>query len=64
MCDSENGNLNHLPEEGGMLDQPYLTMQVLKVIQGCYQEHLHEKIQKLQSKRPATSGRMRRRSRR
>lgn len=63
-CDGDNGNFLHLPEEGGMLDQPYMTMQILRAIQGCYQEYLHEKIQKMQSKKPASSGARRRRSRR
>lgn len=63
-CDGENGNLIHLPAKGGTADQPYMTMQILLVIQGCYREHLHSKIQKMQSKKPASSGMRRRRSRR
>jgi hypothetical protein len=32
------------------MDQPYMSMQVLKLIQLNYRKHLHEKIKKLQAK--------------
>ena len=40
--DSENGNLIHLPSEGGVLDQPAITMNYLKTLQGLYRKHLAE----------------------
>ena len=47
ICDSDTGDFRTLPFPGGVLDQPYLTMQVLKVIQGEYRKHLTEKVERL-----------------
>ena len=44
VCDSETGDFRALPFPGGVLDQPYMTMQVLKVIQAEYRKHLNEKL--------------------
>ncbi len=41
ICDSDTGDLKILPFPGGVLDQPYMTMQVLKVIQAEYRKHLN-----------------------
>lgn len=42
MVDSENGNFLHMPFEGSIADQPYITMNYLKFIQGLYRKHLAE----------------------
>jgi len=61
MIDSEKGDFRFLPCEGGMLDQPYQTMQILNVIQGCYREIQHDKVKKMQQKSSAASATNRRR---
>jgi hypothetical protein len=47
ICDSDTGDFKILPFPGGVLDQPYMTMQVLKIIQGEYRKHLIEKNKSL-----------------
>ena len=47
ICDSETGDFRTLPFPGGILDQPYLTMQVLKIIQAEYRKHLNEKVKRI-----------------
>lgn len=47
ICDSETGDFRTLPFPGGILDQPYLTMQVLKIIQSEYRKHLNEKVKRI-----------------
>ena len=47
ICDSDTGDFKILPFPGGVLDQPYMTMQVLKIIQGEYRKQLIEKNKSL-----------------
>ena len=47
ICDSDTGDFKILHFPGGVLDQPYMTMQVLKIIQGEYRKHLIEKNKSL-----------------
>ena len=47
ICDSDTGDFRTLPFPGGVLDQPYMTMQVLKVIQSEYRKNLADKNKKL-----------------
>lgn len=47
ICDSDTGDFKILPFPGGVLDQPYMTMQVLKVIQAEYRKHLNEKLRNI-----------------
>ena len=49
ICDSDTGDFRTLPFPGGILDQPYMTMQVLKVVQAEYRKHLNEKAKRLKS---------------
>lgn len=44
ICDSDTGDFRILPFPGGVLDQPYMTMQVLKVVQVEYRKNLKEKM--------------------
>lgn len=45
ICDSQTGDLRHLPFEGTIMDQPYMTMQILGVIQGVYRKVANEKAE-------------------
>lgn len=44
ICDSDTGDFRVLPFPGSILDQPYMTMQVLKVIQVEFRKSLKEKM--------------------
>ena len=44
ICDSDTGDFRTLPFPGGVPDQPYMTMQILKVVQAEYRKHLNEKL--------------------
>ena len=44
ICDSDTGDFRTLPFPGGVLDQPYMTMQILKVIQAEYRKNMKERI--------------------
>ena len=50
ICDSETGDFRVLPFEGGILDQPYMTMQVIKAIQASYRKHLNDKMKRITGK--------------
>jgi hypothetical protein len=50
ICDSETGDFRHLPFSGSIMDQPYMTMQVLRLIQLNYRKHLHDRMKKLTAK--------------
>ena len=47
ICDSDTGDFRTLPFPGGIIDQPYMTMQILKVIQAEYRNHLNEKVKRM-----------------
>ena len=47
ICDSENGDFRSLPFDGSVSDQPYMTMQILKIIQLNYRKHLNEQVKKM-----------------
>jgi len=38
----DNGSMQALPYEGGLLEQPWRTMQVFEALQGKFCERLHE----------------------
>ena len=46
IVDSETGDWRHLPFPGSAMDQPYMTMQILKLIQLNFRKHLAEKDKK------------------
>ncbi len=46
ICDTQSGDFRMLPFEGPIGDQPYMTMLVLRIIQGAYREFQHEKNMK------------------
>ncbi len=41
-----------MPFTGSIMDQPYMTMQVLRLIQLNYRKHLNDKMKKLTIKQP------------
>lgn len=41
--DTETGDFRFLPFPGSTLDQPYMSMQVIKIIQGVYRKFLVDK---------------------
>jgi len=47
ICDSDTGDFRTLPFPGGVLDQPYLTLQILKIIQSEYRKYLKEKVKSI-----------------
>ena len=50
IVDSETGDLRSLPFPGAATDQPYMTMQVIKLIQLNYRKHLADKMKKIKGK--------------
>lgn len=44
---SDNGDFIHLPFPGAVTDQPYMTMQILKLIQLNYRKVLADKMEKM-----------------
>ncbi len=50
IVDSETGDLKTLPFPGSAADQPYMTMQVIKLIQLNYRKHLADRMKKLKGK--------------
>ena len=50
LCNSENGDLNGLPFSGALMDQPYMTMQILLFVQAQYKKMLSEKVEKMKAK--------------
>lgn len=60
ICDSESGDLRMLPFPGSLMDQPYMTMQIILTVQGEYKAFLGERVEKMKantnrggSRRPA-----------
>jgi hypothetical protein len=51
VCDSETGDFRTLPFPGGAMDQPYMSMQILKLIQLNYRRHLNEKMKRITGKK-------------
>ena len=50
IVDSETGDLRSLPFPGSASDQPYMTMQVIKLIQLNYRKHLADKMKRIKAK--------------
>jgi hypothetical protein len=46
-CDPESGDFRRLPFAGSLMDKPYMTMQVIKLIQLNYRRHLQEQAKNL-----------------
>ena len=50
IVDTETGDLRALPFPGSAADQPYMSMQVIKLIQLNYRKHLAEKAESIKVK--------------
>jgi hypothetical protein len=51
ICDSESGDLRQMPFPGSVMEQPYMSMQIIKLIQLNYRKHLADKVKKIKAKR-------------
>lgn len=51
VCDSETGDFRMLPFPGSIMDQPYMSMQILRLIQLNYRKHLNEKMKSITAKK-------------
>ena len=51
IVDSETGDFRHLPFPGSIVDQPYMSMQILKIIQINYKKSINDKMEKLKNRR-------------
>ena len=49
ICDSERGDLLHLPFPGSLMDQPYMTMQIILLVQDGYRKVLSERAEKIRA---------------
>ena len=47
---SDNGDFIHLPFPGSIIDQPYMTMQILKLIQLNYRKVLSDRVEKMKKR--------------
>jgi len=54
ICDSNNGDLRQLPFPGTVGDQPYMTFQIIKVIQLNYRKFLNDKVKSIKGKKKPT----------
>ena len=52
ICDTETGDFRMLPFNGCIMDQPYMSMQILRLVQMNYRKHLNDNIKKIQAKTP------------
>lgn len=50
IADSENGDFRQLPFGDSVMEQPYMSMQVLKLIQLNYRKHLSEQMKRIKGK--------------
>lgn len=49
-CDTETGDFRNIPFPGSVSDQPYMTMQVMKLVQLQYRMNLDEKMKRMKGK--------------
>lgn len=49
LCDTETGSLQMMPFPGSLMDQPYMTMQIVYAVQGEYRKHLAAKVEKMKA---------------
>jgi hypothetical protein len=47
LINTENGDFIHFPYEGGILDQGYISMEILYLLQQCYRKVQYEKMKKM-----------------
>lgn len=54
LSNSETGDLLAMPFPGSLMDQPYMTFQVILAIQNEFKAHLNERVKRMQAKQKAT----------
>lgn len=59
ICDGETGNLISMPFSGALMEQPYMTMQVILCVQGEYRAYLSAKVEKLKAQQKSSPHRRR-----
>ena len=50
ICDSESGDLRTMPFPGSLMDQPYMTMQIVLLVQEAYRKTMSERMEKMRPK--------------
>lgn len=50
ICDSETGDFRTLPFEGAIMDQPYMTLNILRIVQTTYRKVLSDKNKEILEK--------------
>jgi hypothetical protein len=50
VANPDNGALQAMPFEGGLLDQPHRTMQAFQVMQAQYWEYLGEETERIKGR--------------
>ena len=61
ICDGETGNLLCMPFPGSLMEQPYMTFQIVLVVQGEYRAYLSAKVEKMKAQQKSSSTTRRRR---
>lgn len=46
LCDSETGQLNNLLIDGGLLDQPFYSFNILKIVKTSYIQYMKSRLPK------------------
>lgn len=59
ICDGENGNLLSMPFPGSLMEQPYMTFQIVLTVQGEYRNHLASKVEKMKAQQKSSPRRRR-----
>lgn len=59
ICDGENGNLLSMPFSGSLMEQPYMTFQVVLAVQGEYRAYLSAKVEKMKAQQKSSPHRRR-----
>lgn len=49
ICDSERGDYIAFPFPGSYMDQPYMTMQILNIVQSAYRQVLSARAEKIKA---------------
>ncbi|MBQ1574064.1 MAG: hypothetical protein IIZ78_23320 [Clostridiales bacterium] len=49
IVEAEHGGLVHLPFPGSLMEQPYMTMQIILAVQGEFHAYLSQKIEKMRT---------------
>lgn len=59
ICDGETGNLLSMPFGGSLMEQPYMTFQIVLTVQGEYRAYLSAKVEKMKAQQKSSPRRKR-----